>query len=192
MTRRRIIFRPSGGIGFWITPEINGDSEEFQRTGSSDTCDLTWTEMKNLFCGVQNCDDFRQACYTLQRCFCSSIAAIEPEPPLHLLSLDGICCDELYEIGSNEVKRVYETNPIYAQVYFREQESSIVDTVQFDCPPGVSQEEVLQAINSARIEMPIREDEDRISWMDDVLTRASLTLHATWAYIPIAGVIDVA
>ena len=192
MTRRRIIFKPTGGIGFWTTPEINGDHDEFQRMGSADTCDLAWPEMKSLFCGVQSYDDFKQACDAMQRCFRSSITAAELEPPLHLLSLDGICCDELYEISNNVVRRVYETNLVYVQVYYREQESSIVDTVQFDCPPGVSQEEVLQAINSARIEMPIREDEDRISWMDDVLTRSSLTLHATWAYIPIAGVIDVA
>lgn len=65
MTRRRIIYRSSGGIGFWTTHEINGYHEEFQRIGSSDTCDLTWTEMKNLFYGVQNYDDFRQACDTL-------------------------------------------------------------------------------------------------------------------------------
>ena len=42
MTRRRIIFRPGGGIGLWITPEINGDSDELKRIGSADACDLTW------------------------------------------------------------------------------------------------------------------------------------------------------
>lgn len=192
MTRRRIIFRPSGGIGFWITPEINGDHDEFLRISSSDACDLTWTEMKNLFCGVQSYDDFRQACDTLQRCFHSSIASIEPEPPLHLLSLDDICCDELYEIGHGEVRRLYKTNPVYVQIYYQEQESSIVDTAFFDCPPGITHEEVLHAIHTAQKEMPIKEDEDRLSWMDDILTRASLVLHATWEYIPIAGVIGVA
>ena len=191
MTRRRIIFRPSGGIGFWITPEINGDHDEFQHIGSSDTCDLTWVEMKNLFCGVQSYDDFKQACDAMQRCFHSSIAATEPDPPLHLLSLDDISCDELYEIGHGEVKRLYETNPVYVQIYYREQESSIVDTACFDCPPGMAQEDVLHAIHAAQKEMPIKEDEDRLSWMDDILTRASQALHSTWEYVPIAGVFEV-
>ena len=191
MTRRRIMFKPHGGIGFWITPEINGDCDEFNRIGSADSCDLTWTEMKNLFSGVQSYDDFRQSSEALQRCFHSCVAASAPESLAHMLSLDGISCDELYEVDQGEVRRVHETNLIYVQVYYREQESSIVDTVQFDCLPGISQREVLQAINASRNEMPIREDEDRISWMEDVLTRASLTLHATWEYIPIAGVVEV-
>lgn len=191
MTRRRIIFKPTGGIGFWTTPEINGDHDEFQRMGSADTCDLAWPEMKSLFCGVQSYDDFKQACDAMQRCFHSSITAAEPELPLHLLSLDGICCDELYEIGHGEVRRMYETNLIYVQVYYREQESRIVDTARFDCPPGMTQQEVLQAIRAAQIEMPIRADEDRLSWMDDILTRASMTLRSTWEYVPIAGVIEV-
>ena len=192
MTRRRIMFKPSGGIGFWLTPEINGDRDEFQRIGSADSCDLTWPELKNLFCGVQSYDDFRRACDALQRSFHSSVGSADIEPPLHKISLDGVCCDELYEIEFGEVRRMYETNLIYVQVYYREQESSIVDTVQFDCPPGVSQEEVLQEIKAAQIKMPVRDDEDRISWMDDILTCASLALHATWEYILIAGVIDVA
>ena len=117
MTRRRIIFRPSGGIGFWITPEINGDHDEFLRMGSADTCDLTWAEMKSLFYGVQTYDDFKTACDAMQRCFHSSIAAAEPEPPLHLLTLDDIHCDELYEIGHGEVRRMYDVNPVYVQIY---------------------------------------------------------------------------
>lgn len=191
MTRRRIIFRPSRGIGFWITPEINGDREEFQQIDSADTCDLTWTEIKNLFCGVQNYDDFRQACDALQRCFHSSIAVAEPEQPSHLLALDDIICDELYEIGHSEVRRLYGVNPVYVQIYYREQESAIVDTACFDCPPGMTQEEVLHAIHTAQKEMPIKEDEDRLSWMDDVLTCTSLAIHSTWEYVPIAGVIEV-
>lgn len=191
MTRRRIIFRPSGGIGFWITPEINGDHDEFLRMGSADTCDLTWPEMKSLFCGVQSYEDFKTACDAMQRCFHSSISAAKPEPPLHLLSLDGICCDELYEIDHNEVRRMYDANPVYVQVYYREQESSIVDTARFDCPPGMTQEEVLQVIRNAQKDMPIHEDEDRVSWMDDILTRASLAVHATWEYVSIAGTIEV-
>lgn len=191
MTRRRIIFRPSGGIGLWITPEINGDHDEFLRMGSADTCDLTWAEMKSLFCGVQTYDDFKTACDAMQRCFHSSIAAAEPEPPLHLLTLDDIRCDELYEIGHSEVKRMYDVNPVYVQIYYREQESSTVDTACFDCPPGVTQEEVLHAIHTAQKEMPIKEDEDRLSWMDDILSQASLALCSTWEYVPIAGVIEI-
>lgn len=191
MTRRRIIFRLSGGIGLWITPEINGDSDELERIGSADTCDLTWPEMKNMFRGVQSWRDFRDACEAVQRSFHSSIAAAPPEPPIHMLSLEGICCDELYEVVYGEVRRIYGTNPIYVQIHYREQESPIVDTAQFDCPPGVTQQEVLQAVRDAQRDMPIGDDEDRVSWMDDVLTRASLALCATWEYVTIAGSVEV-
>ena len=191
MTRRRIIFRTGGGIGFWITPEINGDSDELKRIGAADTCDLTWLEIKNLFRGVQSWRDFQEASDAAQRSFHSSIAAVPPEPPRHMLSLDGICCDELYEACHGEVRRVYGSNPIHVQIHYREQESPIVDTAQFDCPPGVTQEEVLRAVRDAQREMPIGDDEDRVSWMDDVLTRASLALSATWEYVTIAGSIEV-
>lgn len=191
MTRRRIIFRPDGEIGFFISPEINGDRDEFQKMGSADACDLAWHEIKNLFCGVQVYDDFKQACDVMQRCFHSSVAPAEPEPPVYLLSLNGVCCNELYEINHGEVKRICETNPVYVQVYYCEQDSALVDTARFDCPPGVTQEAVLRAIHTAQNEMPIGEDEDRLSWMDDILTRASLALHSTWAYVPIAGVVEV-
>ena len=191
MTRRRIIFRPGGGIGLWITPEINGDSDELKRIGSADACDLTWPEMKNLFRGVQSWRDFQEAGDAVQRSFHSSIATVPIEVPRHMLSLDGICCDELYEAGHGEVRRVFGTNPIHVQIHYREQESPIVDTAQFDCPPGVTQEEVLQAVRDAQRDMPIGDDGDRVSWMDDVLTRASLALHATWEYVTIAGSIEV-
>ena len=191
MTRRRIMFRPRGGIGFWITPEINGDRDEFMRIGSADSCDLTWGEMKNLFRGVQSYNDFKLACDALNRCFHSSVAETEPVPPLHRLSLDGVCCDELYEIDHGEVVRVFETNLIYVQIYYREQESNVVDTAKFDCPPGITQEKVLQAIRRAQKEMPLGMDEDRVSWMDDVLTRAAQALYAIWEYAPIAGVVEV-
>ena len=191
MTRRRILYRPDSGVGFWITPEINGDRDEFLRIGSADVCDLTWDEMKNLFCGIQCYEDFERAAYAMQRCYHSSISQSPAIPPRYILSLDDVCCDELYEAAQGQVKRIYGTNLIHVQIYYREQESSDLDTVQFDCPPGKTQAEVLDAIRSAQREMPIGEDEDRISWMDDVLSRAALSLHSTWEYVPIAGVIEV-
>ena len=189
MTRRRILFRTESGIGFWITPEINGDSEEMSFFCSADCSDLKWTEMKAMFMGVQNQKDFSLTSDAVQRSFHSAIKN-EVHPIQYKLSLDDIHCDELYEVRHGEVTRIYGSNLIYVQVYYREQESSIVDTVQFDCPPGLTQKEVLQAIQTAKKEQPISEDEDRLSYMDDVLTRAALSLHAAWAYIPIAGVIE--
>ena len=175
MTRRRILFRTESGIGFWITPEINGDSEEMSFFCSADCSDQK---------------DFSLTSDAVQRSFHSAIKN-EVHPIQYKLSLDDIHCDELYEVRHGEVTRIYGSNLIYVQVYYREQESSIVDTVQFDCPPGLTQKEVLQAIQTAKKEQPISEDEDRLSYMDDVLTRAALSLHAAWAYIPIAGVIEV-
>lgn len=189
MTRRRIIFRPVSGVGFLITPEINGDSEELIRFGSADACDLNWPEMKAMFMGVQNPHDFETASNAVQRSFHSACADEILSVQYHL-SLDDLRCDELYEIDHGDVKRVYGTNLIYVQIHYFEQESAIQDTAEFDCPPGIAEAEVMQAIQAAKAEMPIAGDEDRLTYMDDVLSRAAVALNASWAYVSIAGVVE--
>lgn len=188
MTRRRIMM--PCGIGFWITPEINGDHDELMTFGSSDSCDLTWSEIRALFMGAQDKAAFEQASVMAQRCFHSSIGATEPMPLTYHLSLDGLRCDELYRVQNGELQRIYNVNCLYVQIHYSGQESSIVDTAEFDCPPGVTKGELLDAIRAARKELPYQEDEDRLDYMDDVLTRAAIELHATWHYISISTCLE--
>ncbi len=189
MTRRRIMM--PCGIGFWITPEINGDQDELMTFGSSDSCDLTWAELRALFMGAQDKAAFEQASVMAQRCFHPSIGATELLPLTYRLSLDGLRCDELYQMENGEVQRVYNVNCLYVQIHYGGQESSILDTAEFDCPPGVTKEELLDAIRAARRELPCQEYEDRLDHMDDVMTRAGIKLHAAWRYIPISTCLEV-
>ena len=67
----------------------------------------------------------------------------------------------------------------------------MVDTVEFDCPPGVTEDQVKQNLRSAMKEKKRSEDEDRLTYMEDVLTLAALRLHATWNYLPVIECLEV-
>lgn len=190
MTRRRFMFSQDN-IGFCLSPELLGDKTELEDANSPDACDLTWPELKALFMGVQNQEGFEVACAVAQLTYHPACGSVSPQPPTFHLSLEGVSCDELYIIRHGEVERVHDVNPLYVQIYYREQESSIVDTVAFDCPPGVTEADVKQAIRKAMREIHRTEDDDRLSYMDDVLTNASLKLHATWTYLPIIECLEV-
>lgn len=149
-----------------------------------------WYEIKALFMGVQNHLDFFTACKAMKQGWPACVVEEAQEPRFHL-SLEDIRCDELYEMKHGDIRRVHGTNLIYVQIYYREQESSIADTVEFDCPPGTTEAEVMQVIRTAKQEMPIGTEEDRLSHMEDVLSRTAVALHASWSYVTIAGGIEV-
>lgn len=190
MTRRRIMYSPNG-IGFWLSPELRGDKDELEANHSSDACDLTWLELKALFMGVQNLEAFEVACTVAQLTFHPACGSTCPQPPTFHLTLEDTSCDELYIIRHGVVERVYGTNLHHVQIYYPEQDSRTVDTVTFDCPPGVTEADIKQAIRDTMQHMPCDEDDDRISYMDDVLTCASQKLHATWTYLSIDECIEV-
>ncbi len=191
MTTRRIIFPAPSEVGFWLSPPLVGDKTELLEAGSPYACDLDWPEIQAMFQGVQNIVGFEVACAVAQLTFMQAEGERCSEPPVFHLSLVDLRCDELYRIEHGEVKRMYGVNPLRIQVYYREQESKTVDTVEFDCPPGITEQEVEQAIEDAMREMPMSEDEDRLSRMEDVLTCAACKLHAAWAYLPIVKCLEV-
>ena len=45
MTRRQIYFFDPDKNTYYLSGELNGDKEEFERFGSSDTCEKTWAEI---------------------------------------------------------------------------------------------------------------------------------------------------
>lgn len=190
MLRRRVLF-PVPSIGFWLSPEFLGDKEELAKANSTDSCDLTWEEIKAMFMGVENPVAFEVACIAAQACYHNSETNALSERPTFHLSLDGLHCDELYLAAHGEVKRMHNVNTLYLQVYYCEQDSSINDTVAFDCPPGVTKEDLLRAVSEAQEKIPIKADTSRLDRMDDVLTCAALKLHATWEYLPIVICLEV-
>ncbi len=185
MTTRRIIFPAPSEVGFWLSPPLVGDKTELIEAGAPCSCDLDWPEIQAMFQGVQNIVGFEVACTVAQLTFTPAEGERCSQPPIFHLSLEDLRCDELYRIEHGEVKRMYGVNPLRIQVYYREQENKTVDTMEFDCPPGTTAQELEQAIAAAMKETPRAEDEDRLSHMDDVLTCAAMKLHATWAYLPI-------
>jgi hypothetical protein len=73
MTRRTLIFIDEAGQSF-ITPEFNGDKEEFEQFGSADSCDKKWVEIEAGFQNVKTLEEFKAANAIAQRYYHSSIA----------------------------------------------------------------------------------------------------------------------
>lgn len=190
MIKRQIMYVP-GSVGFWLSPVLAGDQQELLDDGSSDSCDLSWPELKAMFMGVNTMEGFEVACLVAQLTFHPASGCLSLASPSFHLSMDNVACDELYLISNGEVKRLYGINPLRVQLSYPEQESKVVDTVEFDCPPGVTEDQVKQTLHSAMKEKKRSEDEDRLTYMEDVLTLAALRLHATWSYLPIIECLEV-
>ena len=190
MIKRQIMYAP-GGVGFWLSPVLTGDRQELLDGGSSVSCDLSWPELKAMFMGVNTMEGFEVACVVAQLTYHPNGGYHTPASPSFHFSMDNVACDELYLISNGEVKRLYGINPLRVQLYYPEQESKVVDTVEFDCPPGVTEDQVKQNLRSAMKEKKRSEDEDRLTYMEDVLTLAALRLHATWNYLPVIECLEV-
>lgn len=190
MIKRQIMYAPSG-VGFWLSPILAGDRQELLDDRSSDSCDLSWPELKAMFMGVNTMEGFEVACMVAQLTYHPASECLTPAPPSFHLSMDGIACDELYLIRNGEVERLHGINPLRIQVFYPEQENKVVDTVEFDCPPGVTEDLVKQTVRDAMKEVKHCEDEDHLTYMEDVLTLAALHLHATWNYLPIIECLEV-
>ena len=190
MIKRQIMYAP-GSVGFWLSPVLAGDQQELLDDGSSGSCDLSWLELKAMFMGVNTMEGFEVACLVAQLTYHPASGCLSLASPSFHLSMDNVACDELYLISNGEVKRLYGINPLRVQLSYPEQESNVVDTVEFDCPPGVTEDQVKQTLHSAMKEKKRCEDEDRLTYMEDVLTLASLRLHATWNYLPVIECLEV-
>lgn len=64
MTRRRVCFVTQKGIRY-VSPEYNGDKEEFELFGMKDTCEKNWSEIMNVFNAVKTFPDFVKALVTV-------------------------------------------------------------------------------------------------------------------------------
>ena len=75
MTRRQIYFFDPDKNTYYLSGELNGDKEEFERFGSSDTCEKTWTEIAAELSCVQTLPEFMEAVARVMRYYHSSIAS---------------------------------------------------------------------------------------------------------------------
>ena len=78
MTRRQIYFFDPDKNTYYLSGELNGDKEEFERFGSSDTCEKTWTEIAAELSCVQTLPEFMETVARVMRYYHSSIASEIP------------------------------------------------------------------------------------------------------------------
>lgn len=188
MSRIRFVF--PAFHGFYVAPEIICKNENINES-SSDFCHLSFNQIKTLFSTVQNSTDFDSVSIVVQKSFNHSGCSPEIKHVGFTLDLRELCCDQIYIIKDGKVSRVTNLNPGYVQVHYWEQEDDENDLVRFDCDPCITENQVLKTIRDAQQAMPISEDEDRISWMDRILTQAAAELHAGFSYVHVAGCICV-
>lgn len=76
MTRRRVVFIKKNGLRY-ISPEFNGDKDEFIAMGSHDSCDKTWDEMiRDIWGNVDSYISFVKANVIAQDQYCSAYGDI--------------------------------------------------------------------------------------------------------------------
>ncbi|GHV91188.1 hypothetical protein AGMMS50268_16910 [Spirochaetia bacterium] len=92
MTRHTILFIDDYA-NCYITAEFNGDKTEFQKFGSSDSCDKDWAEIEAVFRGVNTLEQFKAANEKAQGFYHSSLPGkqILPIIPVHYIPIvEGI------------------------------------------------------------------------------------------------------
>lgn len=122
MTRRRVFWVSQFG-GRFVTPEFNGDAEEFAKLSSkyAGSCDSSWNEILALFAKCKDYSDFVKASIEAQACYHSRYYDEELKTirPVHQLRQNEECpvCDSefwFYEVPSNsefEAAHKTEANP---------------------------------------------------------------------------------
>jgi len=78
MYRRRVIFIDVSGTTY-ISPEFNGDKAEMEYFRLSDTCDVNWMEIQDMFHQCKTIKEFKDACIMAQGFYHSCLP--NPEPP---------------------------------------------------------------------------------------------------------------
>lgn len=112
MTRRRIVFKSSDGI-YHVSPEFNGDKDEFLKIHSMDSCSLNWNDLiVKWFAGICSRMQFRYNCCEAQKEYHSFLEkeGVKKEllPVTTVQSLDEIPdCDELYILDQTQIKNLH-------------------------------------------------------------------------------------
>lgn len=78
MTRRQIYFLEPNSGTYYLSEELNGDKKEFERFGSSDSCEKTWTEIAAELSCVRSLPEFMEAVARVMRYYRSSVSSEIP------------------------------------------------------------------------------------------------------------------
>lgn len=85
MTRRQIYFYiPERGT-YYVSDEINGDKEEMERIGSSDSCEKNWPEILDGLKNVSGPDGFLRALAAINGLYHSFLAMELPATRLRIV-----------------------------------------------------------------------------------------------------------
>ena len=78
MTRRQIYFFNPDNNTYYLSGELNGDKEEFERFGSSDSCEKTWSEIAAELSCVRTLPEFMETMARITRYYHSCISSELP------------------------------------------------------------------------------------------------------------------
>lgn len=78
MTRRQIYFFDPNNDTYYLSEELNGDKEELERFGFSDSCEKTWAEIAVELSCVRTLPEFMEAVARVMRYYHSSISSEIP------------------------------------------------------------------------------------------------------------------
>ncbi len=84
MTRRQIYFYSPKRGTYYVSEEINGDKEEMERMGSSDSCEKSWPEILDGLKDVFSLDGFLRALATINGLYHSLLAMELPATRLRI------------------------------------------------------------------------------------------------------------
>jgi len=104
MIRRNIILKDSLTGKLFVTPEFNGDKEEFEtRKFCSDGCGKNWDEILKEFEGVRTLKEFEEVSERVQNYYHSSFG-VEILPVEEIQEISEIKNDYVYLIEEGNVK----------------------------------------------------------------------------------------
>lgn len=78
MTRRQIYFFDPNSGTYYLSEELNGDREEFERFGSTDFCEKTWAEIAAELSCVRTLPEFMETVARVMRYYHSSVTSEAP------------------------------------------------------------------------------------------------------------------
>lgn len=114
MTRRKIVFITENGER-WISPEFNGDKDEFEAKRrifyiGADTCNFNFDEiLKKYFAGCSSALQFRHACFEALKNEYNSAYGFDTEAAkVHLVEVnEEIEADKVYTMDIPKWKMAY-------------------------------------------------------------------------------------
>lgn len=165
MIRRRVIFTDSVSGLTYVTPEFNGDKQEFEQFigENGDKCTATWAEIAEVFRPVRTLEEFKAANEAAQRCYMSAVAPkAKPLPARQLPDIAGLNADEIMFLPASDGVCSFTDREFKAKM-LRADSDTLVDFIGRDILVAdgdeVSVIDVESEIDAVFAQMPVEEIE---------------------------------